>query len=112
MKNTAVDYPEKSSVWVAPPGRVPDDPRSPGDPSLQRSHGFVPVVARIQTGRTFQAAQADMDAVAATLERDYPAINRNVGVMLTPGFPRFPQPDRKNHDQSLCQATENVEIPI
>src|SRR5262249_58237906 len=38
---------------------------------------------RLKPGVAFAAAAADMDAVAAGLERDYPATNQNVGAALT-----------------------------
>jgi putative ABC transport system permease protein len=80
-----VDYPDKSGVWVPPHWRVPDDPLAPTvDPAWQRTHGYLSVLARVQTGRTFESAQADMDAVAAGLERDYPNENLDQGVLLTP----------------------------
>jgi putative ABC transport system permease protein len=80
-----IEYPDRSRVWVAPHWRVPDDPLAPGaDPSTQRNHGYFSVLARLKPGVTIASAQAGMDAVAASLERDYPNDNRNLGVMLTP----------------------------
>jgi putative ABC transport system permease protein len=79
-----IDYPDKANVWVTPHWRVPDDPLSTADPSPQRSRGFFSVVARLQPGRSVEAAQADMDAVALSLEKEYPNDNRNQGVLLTP----------------------------
>jgi putative ABC transport system permease protein len=81
----AIDYPDRSRAWVPPHWRVPDDPLAMGtDPAPQRGHGYFSVVARLKAGQTIDRAQADMDAVAATLERDFPASNRNAGVQLTP----------------------------
>src|SRR4029077_20494363 len=80
-----IDYPDRSSIWVIPHWRVPDDPLAPAiDPSSQRTHGYFSVLARLDQGRTIAGAQADMDAVAATLEREHPDDNRNQGVLLTP----------------------------
>jgi putative ABC transport system permease protein len=80
-----IDYPDKAQLWVPAHWRVPDDPLVPAvDPSTQRGHGYFSVVARLQSGRTVDSAQADMDAVAAGLERDFPNDNRNVGALLTP----------------------------
>ena len=80
-----IDYPDKSRVWVAPHWRVPDDPLAPmADPAPQRSHGYISVLARLEPGRSIESAQSDMDAVAATMERDFPNDNRNAGVLLTP----------------------------
>jgi putative ABC transport system permease protein len=81
----AIDYPDHSHAWVAPHWRVPDDPLTMGtDPAPQRSHGYFSVVARLQQGHSITRAQADMDAVAASVERDFPASNQNSGVQLTP----------------------------
>jgi putative ABC transport system permease protein len=80
-----IEYPDKSRVWVAPHWRVPDDPLAPGvDPSAQRSHGYFSVLARLRTGQTPSSAQAAMDTVAASLERDYPTENQHLGAMVTP----------------------------
>jgi len=80
-----IEYPDKSRVWVAPHWRVPDDPLAPGDdPSAQRSHSYFSVLARLRPGQTIASAQAGMDTVAASLERDYPSDNRNLGAIVTP----------------------------
>ena len=79
-----VEYPEKAQVWIPPHWRVPDDPLLPAsqDPSADRSHGYFFVLGRLKAGVSFAAAAADMDAVAAGLERDYPNTDRNVGAAL------------------------------
>src|SRR5262249_31224202 len=78
-----VDFPSKADVWVVPHYHVPDDPLLPAqDPSAQRSHGYFSVIARLKPGISFETAAADMDAVAAGLERDYPNDNQNIGVWL------------------------------
>src|SRR5712691_5797270 len=81
-----VDYPNKSRLWIPPHWSVPDDPLLPPsqDPSTDRSHGYFSVLVRVKPGVTFKAAAADMDGVAAGLERDFPNDNRNVGVALVP----------------------------
>jgi putative ABC transport system permease protein len=80
-----IEYPDKARVWVPPHWRVPDDPLAPGqDPSGQRTHAYFSVIARLRPGSTIASAQARMEAVAASLERDYPDENRNLGVMVTP----------------------------
>jgi len=80
-----IDYPGKAQVWVTPHWRVPDDPLLPPsqDPSGDRTHGYFFVVGRLRSGVTFEGAAADMDAVAAGLEHDYPKLNQNIGVALT-----------------------------
>ena len=79
-----IDYPGKAQVWIPPHWPVPDDPLlSPAqDPSAQRNHGYFFVVARLKPGVTLKGAAADMDAVAASIERDYPTTNRDVGALL------------------------------
>jgi putative ABC transport system permease protein len=80
-----IDYPDKAGVWVPPHWRVPDDSLAAGqDPSSQRSHGYIHVVGRLKPGVTERQARSDLDAVAASLERDYPNDNQNVGVELVP----------------------------
>jgi predicted permease len=80
-----IDYPDKATVWVPPHWRVPDDPLRPGvDPSPLRDRSYFSVLGRVQPGRTIENAQADMDAVAASLETDYPVINKGVGALVTP----------------------------
>ena len=80
-----VDYPGKAQLWIPPHWPVPDDPLLPPtqDPSAQRGHGYFSVLGRLKPGVGFASASADMDAVAAGLERDFPNDNRNVGVVLT-----------------------------
>jgi putative ABC transport system permease protein len=80
-----IDYPGRTRIWVAPHWHVPDDPLTPDvDPSPQRSRSYFSVLARVQHGMSIRAAQADMNTVAASLERDFPNDNRNLGVLLTP----------------------------
>jgi putative ABC transport system permease protein len=79
-----IEYPGKADVWITPHWRVPDDPQlAPGiDPSAERGHGYISVLGRLKPGVTIDAAQAEMNVVAAGLERDYPDDNQNVGVAL------------------------------
>jgi putative ABC transport system permease protein len=79
-----LDYPSKAQVWIPPHWPVPDDPllSAAQDPSAERNHGYFSVVARVRPGLTLKAAAADMDLVAASLERDYPNDNRNAGAMI------------------------------
>src|SRR5262249_53879819 len=68
-----VAYPERTEIWVSPHWRVPDDPLlgPTQDPSAERTHGYIFVVGRLKPGVSMAAAQADMDAVALALGRDY-----------------------------------------
>src|SRR3954454_12629391 len=79
-----IDYPDRSRAWIPAHWRVPGDPLAMGaPPSSQRSHGSFSVLARLKDNQSIASAQADMDAVALTLEHDFPAINQNLGVQLT-----------------------------
>jgi putative ABC transport system permease protein len=80
----AIEYPARTEVWITPHWPVPDDPLiGPfADPSAERDHGYFFVVARLRAGVAFGAATADISAVAASLEVDYPDDNQNVGAAL------------------------------
>jgi putative ABC transport system permease protein len=81
---SGIDYPERAALWTPPHWPVPDDPLALNDdPSAQRNHGYLTVLARLKPGITHAQAQADMDGVAAALERDFPNQNQNVGVAMT-----------------------------
>ena len=62
-----VEFPSGADVWV--PIRYPADPE-PGRGAL-----FLPVVARLKPGVSLAAAQTQMRAIAAKLERDHPRTN-------------------------------------
>jgi putative ABC transport system permease protein len=80
----AIDFPDDARIWTTPHWLVPDDPLAPKDnAALERSHGYIFVLGRLKAGVSRAAAQADMDGVAASLERDYPNDNQNVGVAIT-----------------------------
>jgi len=79
-----IDYPSKALIWIPPHWRVPDDPLRPtDDPTGQRTHGYFSVLGRLKPGVSFDAAVADMDAVALSLERDYPNDNQTLGSFVT-----------------------------
>jgi putative ABC transport system permease protein len=82
----AIDYPDKAEAWITPHWSVPDDPLLPitQDPAPERSHSYFQVLGRRKAGISVERAQADMDAVAASLEHDYPTDNQNVGIGFTP----------------------------
>src|SRR5262249_34375926 len=52
------------------------------DPSGQRTHGYMFVIGRTKPGVPLEQAQADMDAVALGLERDFPDDLQNIGVRI------------------------------
>lgn len=53
-----------------------------------RSHDLN-VLARLKPGVTLEAAEAEVDAVAAALEREYPRTNTNVGLVVEPAREDF-----------------------
>ena len=69
-----IDYPDRSRVWVPPHWRVPDDPLAPDvDPVVAARPRLLFGAGAVQRRhRRSRRAQADMDAVAASLERDFP----------------------------------------
>lgn len=81
-----VAFPDRTEMWITPHWPVPDDPllSAADDPSAQRDHGYFFVVARLKPEVTREAAAADMAAVAAVLEREYPNANRDVGASVLP----------------------------
>jgi putative ABC transport system permease protein len=80
---TRIAYPDNAQLWVPPHWPVPDDPLLPAeDPSAQRGHGYIRVLARVKPGVSRGAAQTDLDSVAAALEQEYPNDNSDVGIHL------------------------------
>jgi len=64
-------------AWISL-GRIRDQmgPRS--------NHAGTSVVARLKPGVSLEQARADMDAIAARLAKEYPATNRDIGVLVDP----------------------------
>ena len=56
---------------------------SPAAAAERRSH-YLQAFARLRPGITLDTARADMDAVARTLQQQYPDTNRDVGAVVTP----------------------------
>ena len=78
-----VDYPDRAALWTPAHWRVPDDPLLPAeDPSSQRGHGYLWVLARLKPSVTRLEALADMDRVSRDLERDYPDSNQDAVVAI------------------------------
>jgi putative ABC transport system permease protein len=69
------DFPEKTQVWEA---------FSLHPQSLSRTAFNYRAVARLRPGATFQAAQAELDAISRRLELAYPDDNRNKQIVLQP----------------------------
>ncbi len=84
-------------IGVAPPGFVGlDDDTDLWIPMMMapiglplrflenRSTRWLDVIARLNPGRTAEEAQAEMDAIAARLESEYPNDNENRGALVLP----------------------------
>ena len=93
-RSIRIDGVPRQIVGVAPPGfSFPVEgvdlwqplawtPDVRGRTSYRRAH-FVRAVARVAPGATLQTADAQLQAVAARLERQYPATNKVMGAGLT-----------------------------
>lgn len=68
-------FPEKTDVWV-PLGLFPDS-------SARSAHNYR-VIARLKNGVSAGTAQAEMRAIAARLEKEYPDSNAGIGAAVTP----------------------------
>ena len=76
------DYGE---LWVPSPWDVPLHPLAPNDnPREMRDRSYLDVWARLKPGVTLGRAQAEMSAIAARLEKQYPGPNQDTGVVLVP----------------------------
>jgi predicted permease len=68
------DFPERAELWL---------PLPVADGTARSAHNYA-VVARLKPGISPARAQADMDAVAAGLARDYPADETGYGANVVP----------------------------
>ena len=57
-----------------------------------RGEGWMMVVARMQQGATQQGTAAALASFASQLERDHPATNRDIGMLLVPSVTGFDHP--------------------
>ncbi len=73
----AFNYPSKKAEIYVPASFTPQQ-------LAQRDNHSLWVVGRLKPGVTLAEAQAEMSAVAKTLEKDYPQSNTNLGVAVTP----------------------------
>src|ERR1041384_2080510 len=72
-------YSRQTELWV-PVGQLADNPSiTPRD-----NHPGLRGVARLKPGVTLEQARADLDAVAARLEEQYPDSNKGVGARMIP----------------------------
>jgi putative ABC transport system permease protein len=72
-------YPSRVEMWV-PVGQLSDQPSW----QSRGNHPGLYGVARLKPGVTFEQAQADMDNVAANLEKQYPDSNTATRVRMRP----------------------------
>ena len=72
-------YPSRVEMWV-PIGQLTGDP----DWQQRGNHPGLYAVARLKPGVTLQQAQADMDSIAANLEKQFPDTNASNGVRIRP----------------------------
>jgi putative ABC transport system permease protein len=76
------DYGE---IWVPSPWDVPTHPLSPNDnPREMRDRSYLDAWARLKPGVTLARAQAEMNAIAQRLEKQYPNADQDTGIALVP----------------------------
>ncbi|MGH8162870.1 MAG: ABC transporter permease, partial [Rhodanobacteraceae bacterium] len=76
------DYGE---LWMPSPWDVPAHPLAPNEnPRAMRDRSYLDAWARLKPGVSLQQAQAQMNAIALRLEKQYPNANQDVGVALVP----------------------------
>jgi putative ABC transport system permease protein len=74
----AVRGPVQPQLWI-----LQNEPDPGGPPFLRQSH-LLSVIGRLKPGVTLDAAQADLDVVAARLEKQFPESNKGHGVVVQP----------------------------
>lgn len=80
-----VVFPERPALWILAPDDVPGLPIAfSGDLRQLRDARYLGVVGRLRSGVGLQAAQAEMNSIAARLSREYPDANTGTGVRLVP----------------------------
>lgn len=72
----AFNFPDEAEVWMPRPDK-------PWDAS-SRAADFMVGVGRIAPGASLTSAQDEVDRVAASLREDFPEVNEDVGLALTP----------------------------
>jgi len=74
-----------AELWMPSRWGVPSHPLEPAaDPRPFRDRNYLDVYARLKPGVTLAQARANMDGIAAQLEKQYPDANDDVGVSLIP----------------------------
>jgi putative ABC transport system permease protein len=76
-------FPNRTAVWT--PMEAWYASLAPNDNRREKWRGsrFYATIARLKPGTTIEQAEADLNAVAATLEREYPKENDGIRVRLT-----------------------------
>lgn len=78
-------FPERVDLWIGPKQRVPEPPVALGNNFLEmRNVRYLGTVARLKPNVTLEQGQADMSAVAARLEEQFPDSNEQHEVRLVP----------------------------
>ena len=72
-------YSRRTELWV-PVGQLADQPNI----KTRDNHPGLRGVARLKPGVTLEQARADLDAIAARLEEQYPDSNKTVGARMIP----------------------------
>ena len=72
-------------LWIPSRWDVPSHPLVPDqDPRPMRDRSYLDVWGRLKTGVTIEQARAQMKAIAARLEAQYPDANSDVGATVVP----------------------------
>ena len=79
-------FPEKAEIWTLAKNVVPANPFVPVTTDIKGVRGmhYFDVIARLKSGAGRAQAQAEMDTIAARLEKQYPDSNANTGVEVIP----------------------------
>jgi len=79
-------YPEKSEVWALAKDVVPANPFIPVSTDIKAMRGihYLYCVGRLADASDRTKAQAELDTIAARLEKEYPQSNANTGVEIIP----------------------------
>jgi len=76
------DYGE---LWLPSPWGVPSHPLAPtADPRQMRDRNYLDAWGRLKPGVSFKQARAELSALGARLEKQYPDSNDNTGVGFVP----------------------------
>jgi putative ABC transport system permease protein len=79
-------YPDQAEIWTLAKNVVPSNPFVPVATDIKGVRGmhYLYCIARLAEGSGREQAQAELDTIAARLEKQYPASNANTGVEIIP----------------------------